>query len=403
MSNHPKRRRAIALTSAGLLAVGAFAVTTSSALADPANSDENPTAEVLGIEHPEKIDGKYLVSLSSELSTTNLGHLLEDYDATVTSEWGSFNAFATELTYAEAQQLAADPLVEYVQQDAVVETQEEGTQTDPPSWGLDRIDQVDLPLDDEFTYANTASDVTIHVLDTGVNLNHNEFDGRLVEGFDAIDEGGDADDCQGHGTHVAGTAAGTEFGVAKEAKIAPIRVLDCGGTGSYEGIIEGINWVTENAEGPTVANMSLGGPSDQAVDDAVSAAIDSGVTVIAASGNDATDACNYSPASVESAITVNNSNIDDGQSNTSNYGSCTDLYAPGSDITSAWIDGDDAEYTDSGTSMAAPHVAGAAAIYLQENPEATPAEVKDHLLETATEDAITNPGPDTPNLLLFHG
>ena len=395
MSKKSLRRAAIATASAGALAVGSFALATA-----PANADETaPTGNVLGVENSDKIANEYVVVLNSELSTMDA----EAYDADITSQWDFMNGFLAEMNHAEAEKMAADPDVKFVEQNATVTIQEGDTQPNPPSWGLDRVDQEDLPLDDEYTYPNTASDVTAYILDTGVNLTHNDFEGRMVDGFDAIDEGGDADDCQGHGTHVAGTVAGTDHGIAKGASVSPVRVLDCAGGGSYDGIIDGIEWATEDADGASVANMSLGGPSDASLNEAVDASSEAGLTHVVAAGNSSDDACNYSPAGADTAITVGSTADDDSRSTFSSLGECVDIFAPGTDIMSAHIGSDDATTTMSGTSMASPHVAGAAALFLQDNPDASPEDVRDHLTSTASEDKISDPGTGSPNLLLFVG
>ena len=388
------RRRLIAVGAAGALAAGTLALVTS-----PAQAEGN----ILGSDHPEAIPGSYLVTLESDLSTQSVSAYADTFNAEITSEWASFNGFAAEMSEAEAKKLAADPGVKFVEQDAEVHLSEAGEQPNPPAWGIDRVDQRDLPLDDLYAYPNQGTGVTTYILDTGVYLTHNEFSGRMVDGYDAISPGGNANDCHGHGTHVAGSTAGTLTGVAKNASISPVRVLDCNGSGSFEGIIDGVNWVAENASGDAVANMSLGGGFNATLNQAVASGVSSGVTFVVASGNDNASACNYSPASEQSAITVNSSTISDARSNFSNFGDCSDIFAPGSDIYGPWIGGNDAFSTISGTSMASPHVAGGAALYLAANPGASPSEVKDELLNNATEGAISNPGTGTPNRLLYVG
>src|SRR5690606_626468 len=240
-----------------------------------------------------------------------------------------------------------------------------------------------------YEYDYTGAGTTAYILDTGINRTHADFGDRVDEGYDAIDFGGDASDCNGHGTHVAGTIGGTEYGLAKETTLVPVRVLDCSGTGSYAGIIAGIDWIAENASGPSVANMSLGGTFSQALNDVVAEAIDAGVTFAVAAGNEGSDACDISPASEPSTITVGATDSDDVATPWSNWGDCVDILAPGHEITSAWIEGDDAANTISGTSMATPHVAGVAALYLEANPDAAPAEVADALTANAVQDAVS--------------
>ena len=273
-------------------------------------------------------------------------------------------------------------------------------QQDPPSWGLDRIDQADLPLDESYTYDTAADNVTAYVIDTGVRATHETFGGRVSGGKDFIDNDDDPTDEQGHGTHVAGTIGGSEYGVAKGVTIVPVRVLDASGSGTTEQVVAGIDWVAQNASGPSVANMSLGGTADAVLDEAVRGAIAKGVTFAVAAGNEGTDASGSSPSRVTEAITVAASDDSDRQAGFSNYGSVVDLYAPGVDITSAWGTGDTATDTISGTSMATPHVAGAAALYLAGHPDATPEEVADALIAAATPDRISNASAGTPNRLL---
>lgn len=304
---------------------------------------------------------------------------------------------------AVAAKIAADPSVAYVEQNHTVALA--GTQTNPPSWGLDRIDQRNLPLNNSYTYPNTAPSVHAYIIDTGIRLSHNDFDGRAVSGFDAVD-GGSADDCNGHGTHVAGTVGGRSYGVAKDVRLVAVRVLNCSGSGTNAGVIAGIDWVTANAVKPAVANMSLGGSANSAVDNAVANSINSGVTYAVAAGNgnvlgQRQDACNYSPARTPAAITVGATQNNDAAASFSNYGTCVDILAPGVNITSAWYSSDSSTNTISGTSMASPHVAGAAALVAQANPSWTPQQIRDYLVNNATTGVISNPGTGTPNRLLY--
>ncbi len=312
-------------------------------------------------------------------------------------EFEVLGGFVAEMSAEEAVELAADDSVAYVEQNRTVTVAD--TQDDPPSWGLDRVDQTDLPLDAVYGYDYTGAGTTSYILDTGINRTHADFGDRVAEGYDAIDFGGDASDCNGHGTHVAGTVGGTDYGLAKETTLVPVRVLDCTGTGSYAGIISGIDWIAANASGPSVANMSLGGTFSQALNDVVAEAVDAGVVFAVAAGNEGQDACDVSPASEPSAITVGATDETDSATAWSNWGECVDILAPGADITSAWIDGDDAANTISGTSMAAPHVAGVAALFLEANPEATPEEVADALTANALQDVVSETN-GSPNLLL---
>ncbi|MBX3712533.1 MAG: S8 family serine peptidase [Lysobacter sp.] len=294
--------------------------------------------------------------------------------------------------------LLADPRVAYVEEDGVVSIS--ATQS-PATWGLDRIDQRDLPLNNSYTYDTTASGVHAYIIDTGVLLTHSEFSGRMGNGYDAVTSGGNANDCHGHGTHVAGTVGGTTWGVAKGVTIHPVRVLGCNGSGTNAGVIAGMDWVANNHVKPAVANMSLGGGASQSTDDAVTRMHNAGVTVVVAAGNNNASACNYSPARAPLAITTGSTTNTDARSSFSNYGTCLDIFAPGSSITSAWYTSTTATNTISGTSMASPHVAGVAALYLASNPSATPAQVTTAIIDNATPNKVTSPGSGSPNRLLY--
>lgn len=394
MKQRTRRIKLTAAITAVAAAAGVTLLNTSLAGAAPAPA----MGTVYGADAATAVSGSYIVMLDEK---TDKAELAKEYGGKLKRNYSSaINGFsASGLSLTEAKRLAADPAVSKVVQNKKFHI--DATQDNPPSWGLDRIDQTETAGDNAYTYPDAAGEgVTAYVIDTGVRVTHSDFEGRATSGFDAVDNDDDADDGNGHGTHVAGTIAGASYGVAKKASIVAVRVLDDSGSGTTEQVVAGIDWVTENHQGPSVANMSLGGGADEALDAAVQKAIASGVTFAVAAGNDSSDAGEGSPSRVPEAITVASSTVDDEQSSFSNYGPVVDIYAPGSDITSAWNDSDDGSNTISGTSMATPHVVGAAAVYLGGHQDATPEEVATALTEGATPDAITNATEGTANKLL---
>ncbi|WP_328767916.1 S8 family peptidase [Streptomyces sp. NBC_00286] len=391
-----RRTRLIAAIATTATAVGVTVVAGTTAGAAPVAE-----GKVYGLDAKGAVSGSYIVLLDEKASKGAKKDLAQEYGGSLKRTYASaVNGFsASGLSETEAKRLAGDPSVAKVVQNKKFHI--DATQANPPSWGLDRIDQTETAGDGAYNYPDSAGEgVTAYVIDTGVRVSHSDFGGRATDGFDAIDNDNVAQDGNGHGTHVAGTIAGEAHGVAKKAKIVGVRVLDDQGSGTTEQVVAGIDWVTANAEGPSVANMSLGGTVDEALDAAVKKAIASGVTFAVAAGNESADASQGSPARVPEAITVASSTEDDQQSDFSNFGSAVDIYAPGSEITSAWNTGDDATNTISGTSMATPHVAGAAAVYLAGNPDADPAAVTKALSDGAIPDTISNASPGTPNKLL---
>jgi subtilisin family serine protease len=311
----------------------------------------------------------------------------------------AFQGFSGELSDRAIAALRRNPHVALIEPDGVMTAQD--NQASAP-WGLDRIDQRTLPLNTQYSYPSVAgAGVTAYVVDTGLIAGDADLDGRVDPGASFITDGRGTVDCNGHGTHVAGTIAGTAYGVAKKARVVPVRVLDCAGSGTWSGIIAGLDWVAGNhGSGPAVANMSLGGGVSATVDAAVQRVIADGVTVAVAAGNSGANACNSSPARVAAALTVGATDSTDRRASFSNYGACLDLFAPGVGITSDWLTGTN---TISGTSMATPHVAGAAAVLLSRNPGSplSPSAVASNLVSTATTGVVKVAGNRSPNRLLF--
>ncbi|MBQ1158199.1 S8 family peptidase [Streptomyces sp. A73] len=352
---------------------------------------------------PGTLPDRYIVTLDGGTSAslaarsqvrTTAERLTDSYGGTVRQVYSAaLRGFSVRATEAQAKKLAAAPGVKYVEADGTMRVS--GTQPNPPSWGIDRVDG---SLNRSYSYPNEGSGVTAYIVDTGVDMTHPDFSGRARSGYDFIDNDNNASDCQGHGTHVAGTVGSRSYGVAKNVDLVAVRVLNCQGSGQWSQVIGGIDWVARNADGPSVANMSLGGGASSSVDHAVQGAIDSGVTFAVAAGNDSRNACNTSPARVPAAITLGSTDRGDGRSYFSNYGRCLDLFAPGGSITSTRNGG--GSTTMSGTSMATPHAAGAAALYLSAHRGASPGQVRDALVNNAQSGVVGNPGSGSPNRLL---
>lgn len=360
------------------------------------SSSENDSGtdlrEITGNENHGKIPGRFIVTLEPK---NNPAEVAREFDISPDYVYRTvLNGFAGEISDAARNGLMRDHRVVRIEKDGIATTS--GTQTNA-TWGLDRVDQRELPLDATYLYNNDGSGVESYIIDTGIRYTHEDFQGRVPVDyyFDAFMDGQNGDDCNGHGTHVAGTVGGAEYGVAKNTSLIAVRVLDCNGSGTFSGVIAGMDWVAENASGPSVANMSLGGGSSQSVDDAVQRMYEAGVPVIVAAGNGdrrgrEQDACGSSPAGAPTAYTIGATSDNDSKTSWSNYGDCVNMFAPGASITSAWYTSDTSTNTISGTSMASPHVAGVAALYLQNNTSATAQEVYDAITQFSTKNIVTN-------------
>jgi len=418
-------KQSVQIAAAAVMALGATAAQ-AQLLGGALQRVGNELGTVLHADNPGAISGQYIVVLEDNAGpiSSAVEGLLSSVGGTFLAELPIINGAVVRVDALSARMLAASPLVDYVEQDQIMSATQTASQT-PAVWGLDRSDERTRMLNNQYSYPSDGGAGThIYVIDTGIRSSHNEFTGRVGESRNFVAAGpaglpipllggllgglfggggsadpSDFEDCNGHGTHVSGTAAGSQYGIAKQATIHAVRVLDCNGSGANSGVIAGVDWVAENAEMPAVANMSLGGGASTALDDAVRNAVDRGVVMVVAAGNDDTDACNGSPNRVAEAITVGSTTQNDNRSSFSNKGSCVDIFAPGSGIKSAWYQNDTQTNTISGTSMASPHVAGAAALLLDEG--STPQAVFGLVIDDATTGVLSGLGAGSPNELLY--
>ncbi len=383
-------------------AVASVAATAAYAPAAMAQVNANAATHPYAVSRP--IPGRYIVVFRTTVASpaaeaSNLvrgagGQLRHTYS-------NSIKGFSATLPEAALQGIRHNPNVSYIEQDQTVSLSQASSPQNQATWGLDRIDQVDRPLDTQYNFSGTGAGANAFIIDTGIRADHTEFAGRIKPGVNFVIDANGTNDCNGHGTHVAGTVGGSTWGVAKAVSLIPVRVLSCTGSGAWSDVIAGIDFVANSALRPAVANMSLGGGISSAADAAVAAAVAKGVTMVLAAGNSNADACNSSPARAPSAVTVGATDSLDTRATYSNFGACVDLFAPGHSITSAWHTSATATNTLGGTSMAAPHVAGVAALALAANPAASPADVAAFLKSSATPNRLLSIGTGSPNLLLY--
>lgn len=364
------------------------------------------TNSVLGSSEAKGIiKNQYIVILNKDVGSSNEfaqgiakqhgGKVLQTYDA-VLKGFAIYLPDVAGTAFVEA--MKKNPKVVSVENDTIMKV--DATTQSNPDWGLDRIDQKNLPLDSAYSYLQTGSGTTAYIVDTGILSTHQQFSGRVLSGYTAISDGNGTNDCHGHGTHVAGTVGGSTYGVAKNVSLVPIRILGCDGSGASSNVIAGLDWILKNGKKPAVVNMSLGGEANASLDSAVENLFNNGYVMVVAAGNSNTDACSSSPARVSKAITVAATDSTDTRASYSNYGSCVDIFAPGSQINSSWIGSNTATKVLNGTSMATPHVVGVVAEMLQSTPTATPQTISTNLLNQASSNVVKNPS-GSPNRLLY--
>ena len=354
----------------------------------------------------DPVPNRYLIVLDTAAmraedvtSDKTAGRLSAAYGGAVDKVFShALQGFSAEMTEKAAEAMSRDSRVLFVEEDSYISVN--ATQTNAP-WGLDRVDQRNVPLNSAYNYAKTGYGVNVYIIDTGIRATHVDFGGRATADFDAVYDGQNGNDCHGHGTHVAGTIGGANYGIAKNVRLHGVRVLGCNGIGTVSSAVDGIDWVTANHISPAVANMSMGSNVSVLMDYAVQGSIDAGVAYVVAAGNSAGDACQYSPARLPAAITVGASDQTDTRASFSNYGACVDLFAPGVDILSTSVANDFSTLVRSGTSMAAPHVTGTVALYLEDNPTASPSQASAALMGEATSGQMAGSADGSPNLMLF--
>lgn len=364
------------------------------------------TNSVLGSSEAKGIiKNQYIVILNKDVGSSNEfaqgiakqhgGKVLQTYDAVLKG----FSIYLPDVAgTAFVEAMKKNPKVVSVENDTIMKI--DATTQSNPDWGLDRIDQKNLPLDSAYSYLQTGSGTTAYIVDTGILSTHQQFSGRVLSGYTAISDGNGTSDCHGHGTHVAGTVGGSTYGVAKNVSLVPIRILGCDGSGASSNVIAGLDWILKNGKKPAVVNMSLGGEANTSLDSAVENLFNNGYVMVVAAGNSNTDACSSSPARVSKAITVAATDSTDTRASYSNYGGCVDIFAPGSQINSSWIGSNTATKVLNGTSMATPHVVGVVAEMLQSTPTATPQTISNNLLNQASNNVVKNPS-GSPNRLLY--